>query len=84
MHVAAVQSAPFVLHPTLQGELQNVVQIVPQPPEQVGPAPPVVCVMMIKGVVVVLGGVVPLIGNGVHGHGVGVIVLVFDGLGMHE
>jgi hypothetical protein len=25
-----------------------------------------------------------LIGNGVHGHGVGVIVLVFDGLGMHE
>lgn len=84
MHVAAVQSAPFVLHPTLQGKLQNAVQIVPQPPEQVGPAPPVVCVIMTKGVVVVLGGVVPLIGNCVHGHGVGVIDLVFDGLGMHE
>jgi hypothetical protein len=39
---------------------------------------------MTKGVVVVLGGVVPLIGNCVHGHGVGVIDLVFDGLGMHE
>jgi len=84
VHVAAVQLAPFVLHPTLQGELQNDVQIVPQPPEQVGPAPPVVCVMMTKGVVVVLGSVVPLIGNGVQGHGVGVIDLVFDGLGIHE
>ena len=84
MHVAAVQSAPFVLHPTLQGELQNAVQIVPQPPEQVGPAPPVVWVIMTKGVVVVLGGVVPLIGNCVHGQGVGVIDLVFDELGIHE
>jgi hypothetical protein len=50
--LTAVQSGPFGLQPELQGQLQCVE---PHPPEQVGPSPPVACMMVTHGGVVVVG-----------------------------
>jgi hypothetical protein len=83
VHDASVQSAPSESHPALQGQLQCVVQLLPQPPEHVGPKPPVVCVMLAKGVMIGVEVAVPL-GNSIQGQGFGVIDRVFEALGMQE